>query len=62
VTLGIITEITVKLIPPQAKRTFLAYFDNSHTAGEAVKVIGVRFRWAAPRGQGCAADSVPAET
>ncbi len=39
-TLGIITEITVKLIPPpQAKRTLLAYFDNIRTAGEAVSKI-----------------------
>ena len=39
-TLGIITEITVKLIPPpQAKRTFLAYFDDMRTAGEAVSKI-----------------------
>ncbi|PLX85442.1 MAG: glycolate oxidase subunit GlcD [Desulfuromonas sp.] len=39
-TLGIITEITVKLIPPpQAKRTFLAYFDDIRVAGEAVSKI-----------------------
>lgn len=39
-TLGIITEITVKLIPPpQDKRTFLAYFDNIRTAGKAVSRI-----------------------
>ncbi len=39
-TLGIITEITVKLIPPpQAKRTILAYFDDIRTAGEAVSKI-----------------------
>ncbi len=39
-TLGIITEITVKLIPPpQTKQTFLAYFDNIRTAGEAVSKI-----------------------
>jgi glycolate oxidase len=39
-TLGIITEVTVKLIPPpQAKRTFLAYFDDIRTAGEAVSRI-----------------------
>lgn len=39
-TLGIITEITVKLIPPpQDKRTFLAYFNDIRTAGEAVSNI-----------------------
>lgn len=39
-TLAIITEITVKLIPPpQDKRTFLAYFDKIRTAGEAVSKI-----------------------
>ncbi|MFO7577632.1 MAG: FAD-linked oxidase C-terminal domain-containing protein [Pelovirga sp.] len=39
-TLGIITEVTVKLIPPpQTKQTFLAYFDNIRTAGEAVSKI-----------------------
>jgi glycolate oxidase len=39
-TLGIITEVTVKLIPPpQAKRTFLAYFDDIRVAGEAVSRI-----------------------
>jgi len=39
-TLGIITEITLKLIPPpQDKRTFLAYFDNMQVAGEAVSEI-----------------------
>ncbi len=39
-TLGIITEITVKLIPPpQDKRTFLAYFDNIRIAGKAVSQI-----------------------
>jgi len=39
-TLGIITEITVKLIPPpQDKRTFLAYFDNIQVAGETVSEI-----------------------
>jgi len=39
-TLGIITEITVKLIPPpQAKRTILAYFDDIRAAGEAVSKI-----------------------
>lgn len=39
-TLGIITEVTVKLIPPpQAKRTFLAYFSDMRTAGDAVSRI-----------------------
>lgn len=39
-TLGIVTEVTVKLIPPPAtKRTFLAYFDDIRTAGEAVSKI-----------------------
>jgi glycolate oxidase len=39
-TLAIITEITVKLIPPpQDKRTFLAYFDNIRIAGAAVSKI-----------------------
>jgi glycolate oxidase len=39
-TLGIITEITVKLIPPpQAKRTILAYFDDIRAAGAAVSQI-----------------------
>jgi glycolate oxidase len=39
-TLGIVTEVTVKLIPPpQAKRTFLAYFNDIRTAGEAVSCI-----------------------
>jgi len=39
-TLAIITEVTVKLIPPPAaKRTFLAYFDDIRTAGEAVSRI-----------------------
>lgn len=39
-TLGIITEVTVKLIPPpQSKRTFLAYFNDVRTAGEAVSKI-----------------------
>ncbi|MBE0575459.1 MAG: FAD-binding protein [Desulfuromonadales bacterium] len=39
-TLGIITEVTVKLIPPpQDKRTFLAYFNDIRTAGEAVSKI-----------------------
>ena len=39
-TLGIITEATFKLIPPpQAKRTLLAYFKETRTAGEAVANI-----------------------
>jgi glycolate oxidase len=39
-TLGIITEATFKLIPPpQAKRTLLAYFRNTRTAGQAVANI-----------------------
>jgi glycolate oxidase len=39
-TLGIITEITVSLIPPpQAKKTMLAYFDNMPAAGVAVSKI-----------------------
>jgi glycolate oxidase len=39
-TLGIVTEITVKLIPPpMAKRTLLAYFGDMRTAGEAVSRI-----------------------
>jgi glycolate oxidase len=39
-TLGIITGITVKLIPPpKDKRTFLAYFDDIRTAGETVSKI-----------------------
>jgi len=39
-TLGIITEVTVKLIPPpKAKRTFLAYFDDIRIAGAAVSKI-----------------------
>jgi glycolate oxidase len=39
-TLGIITEITVKLIPPpQDKRTLLAYFGDVRTAGDAVSKI-----------------------
>ena len=38
--LGIITEVTVKLIPPpQDKRTLLAYFDDIRTAGTAVSKI-----------------------
>jgi glycolate oxidase len=39
-TLGIITEATFKLIPPpQAKRTLLAYFRDTRTAGQAVADI-----------------------
>ena len=39
-TLGIITEATFKLIPPpQTKRTLLAYFRDTRTAGEAVSNI-----------------------
>lgn len=39
-TLGIITEVTVRLInPPQDKRTLLAYFRDIRTAGEAVSRI-----------------------
>ncbi len=39
-TLAIITEITVKLIPPpQDKRTLLAYFDDIQIAGAAVSKI-----------------------
>jgi glycolate oxidase len=39
-TLAIITEITVKLIPPpQDKRTILAYFDDIRIAGAAVSKI-----------------------
>jgi glycolate oxidase len=39
-TLAIITEITVKLIPPPGdKRTILAYFDDVRTAGESVSRI-----------------------
>jgi glycolate oxidase len=39
-TLAIITEVTVKLIPPpQDKRTFLAYFRDIRTAGDAVSRI-----------------------
>jgi glycolate oxidase len=39
-TLGLITEVTVKLIPPpQDKRTILAYFNDVRTAGEAVSRI-----------------------
>jgi len=39
-TLAVITEVTVKLIPPpQDKRTFLAYFSDMRTAGDAVSRI-----------------------
>ena len=39
-TLGIITEATFSLIPPpQAKRTLLAYFKDTRTAGSAVANI-----------------------
>ncbi len=39
-TLAIITEVTLKLIPPpQAKQTMLAYFDDIKTAGKAVSDI-----------------------
>lgn len=39
-TLGIITEVTVRLIPPpQDKRTMSAYFDDIKTAGTAVSSI-----------------------
>jgi glycolate oxidase len=39
-TLAIITEATFKLIPPpQTKRTLLAYFKDTRTAGEAVADI-----------------------
>lgn len=39
-TLGILSEITVSLIPPpQTKKTLLAYFDNMTRAGEAVAQI-----------------------
>jgi len=39
-TLGIITEATFRLIPPpRAKRTLLAYFKDTRTAGEAVASI-----------------------
>jgi glycolate oxidase len=43
-TLGIITEVTVKLIPPPAaRRTLLAWFDDIRTAGEAVsRIIAAR--------------------
>lgn len=39
-TLGIITEVTVRLIPPpKTKQTFLAYFRDIRAAGEAVSRI-----------------------
>ncbi|SDZ99209.1 glycolate oxidase [Desulfuromusa kysingii] len=39
-TLAIITEITLRLIPPpQTNQTMLAYFDNIETAGKAVSEI-----------------------
>ncbi len=39
-TLAIVTEVTVKLIPPpQDKRTILAYFNDVRTAGAAVSKI-----------------------
>jgi glycolate oxidase len=39
-TLGIVTEATFSLIPPpQARRTLLAYFSDTRTAGEAVASI-----------------------
>ena len=39
-TLAIVTEATLKLIPPpQDKKTFLAYFSDTRTAGEAVSKI-----------------------
>jgi glycolate oxidase len=39
-TLAIITEVTVRLIPPpQTKRTMLAYFSDIKTAGKAVSEI-----------------------
>jgi len=43
-TLAIITEATFKLIPPpQDKKTFLAYFTDTRTAGAAVsKIIAAR--------------------
>ena len=43
-TLGIMTEVTVRLInPPKTKRTFLAHFHDIRTAGEAVsKIIASR--------------------
>ena len=43
-TLGIITEVTVRLInPPQDKRTLLAYFKDIRTAGVAVsRIIAAR--------------------
>ena len=43
-TLGLITEVTVRLIsPPQDKRTLLAYFRDIRTAGDAVsRIIAAR--------------------
>jgi glycolate oxidase len=43
-TLGVITDVTVRLInPPQSKRTFLAHFKDIRTAGEAVsRIIAAR--------------------
>jgi len=43
-TLAIVTEVTLKLIPPpQDKKTFLAYFSDIRTAGEAVaKIIAAK--------------------
>lgn len=39
-TLAIITEVTMRLIPPpQTKQTLLAYFDDIKTAGKAVSEI-----------------------
>ena len=39
-TLGILTQVTVRLInPPKAKRTFLAHFQDIRTAGQAVSRI-----------------------
>lgn len=39
-TLAIITEVTLRLIPPpQTKQTMLAYFDDIKTAGKAVSEI-----------------------
>ena len=38
-TLGVITEVTVALLPPAASRTGLAYFDSLTQAGNAVASI-----------------------
>ena len=39
-TLGIVTEVTVSLIPPpKAKKTMVAYFKDVATAGQAVSEI-----------------------